>query len=676
MKSSIVLLFTLLWVGLSLPTIAEAQFFAELSYNLWRDECPKYSAEESGTLCPSPLEKTSPQAQKLRTNMGDVAERALLGSLAAEKSKIYECTLTQFSSLQNNPQDTQTFLDDYVAKLILLGHEKRTINELRRKQGKSKADLENYDRAIQRAEALLRSMPFADLKPFQEVIQFTAQQYDQYTPDRLETWLPGKLKGLLQKALPAAKTQILKDKAILDTGAETFGESLENTQREVLAQDSELIASFRQKSKGSEKNITPTLCRIDAKYGRGAQYRDNALLGVSLLALPATGLLRVGAAGVTSSLKGISTLSSLSVRSAAVLRVLAASGGTTFGISQIHKSCIAQHTELASENKSDQDPANSCDGNILKSQIQENCVLAATLSALGLPLSAKGVKETYAQLQKAITVKKNQDAAIQKAHQVGRGEIGEDGNLAKVGNYTFSQKRKKAQILKEAGVGKKERRKLFENKTVGDGDYIEELIDIENEIVKIEKASWRSQGGAMDLSDDLISLRSELDEALDASPTEMPERLSKLREKLSKIATQKEAPASALRVEDILENPKALRSGQAVPLNPGAKNPVAIKFDTEAIDDLSKAEKNIVQKFVNSLRVGVAGDSIDPTKIKYLSGLDHGSKGKVFEVRIINRGHQRLLGCYQNGLFTVLKYDPHAPETVQGFNLRYKDLCK
>lgn len=370
-------------------------------------------------------------------------------------------------------------------------------------------------------------------------------------------------------------------------------------------------------------------------------------------------------------------MGSVSVRSAAVLRVLAAAGGTTLAVSQIHKSCIAQHTELASENTHNpNNRGNTCDGNILKSQIQENCILAATLGTLGLPLSAKGVKDAYAHLQKAISVKKNQEAAIQKAHQVGRGEVGEDGSLAKVGNYTFSQKRQKAQILKEAGIGKKERRKLFENKTVGDGEYIEELIDIESQIAKIETASWRKQGGAKNLSDDLISLKSDLDEALDASPAEMPERLAKLREKLLKIETQKDVPTSAVRVEDILENPKALRTGQVVPLNPGAKNPVAIKFEAEAIDDLSKAEKNIVQKFVNSLRVGVAGDSIDPTKIKYLSGLDHGSKGKVFEVRIINRGHQRLLGCYQNGLFTVYKYDPHAPETVQGFNLRYKDLCK
>ena len=64
--------------------------------------------------------------------------------------------------------------------------------------------------------------------------------------------------------------------------------------------------------------------------------------------------------------------------------------------------------------------------------------------------------------------------AIIEAHRIGVGEEGADGSPAGIDNYTDAQKKRKARILKEAGIPPNERRILFENGivgSVGDGGH-------------------------------------------------------------------------------------------------------------------------------------------------------------------------------------------------------------
>lgn len=645
---------------------ALGQSVAELSYNLIHEKCAEYSAAEMSRSC---VKKADSELNDLKKNMSEVSEATLLGSLALEKNESLTCADTQLSFLQGHHKEAEAFVDDYTHKLILLGHEKRFLNELRKKNNKSKEELEEYDRALKRSEALLRSLRFAELGPFKDVIQYVAQQYDQYTPDRLQEWLPAQVKKLLKKAITQSIEEVNRDRVIYLKGSLSMGASLSTAQRESLAQDQELVESFLKKSQTSGADTLATWCRVNAKYGDGARYRDNALLGVSLLSLPATGLLRVGAA-----------FGQVSVRSANILKVAAGAAGGTLAVTQLYKSCIDERTELGSEKTSPSEESASCDGNILKSQIQENCSLIASLSALSIPLSAKGVKDAFAALTRNET---NRAAAIKKAHEIGRGQVGEDGTAAKVGNYTFQQKLKKARTLKDASIAKEERRKLFESGKVGDGDYIDELIKIEDEIAQFEKNVWKSQGANKGTTDDLIALRAKLDEAMDAPADEMAQRISKLREELGLLGKAKPgaAPATSSNVgtlNDIIENPQSLRTGKPIPLNNDAKNPIIIKFEADAIDDLAKADKVVVNKFVHSLQMSTAGNNaIDPTRIKYLNELEHGSKGKAFEVRVPSQtGHQRLLGCFQGGIFTILKYNPHAPSDKKGYQHLYKDMCR
>lgn len=62
-----------------------------------------------------------------------------------------------------------------------------------------------------------------------------------------------------------------------------------------------------------------------------------------------------------------------------------------------------------------------------------------------------------------------QQEAVIRAHLVGVGELGLDGTMAKVSNYTLAQLRRKNELLKEAGFTKEEIRVLMEGTIVGIG---------------------------------------------------------------------------------------------------------------------------------------------------------------------------------------------------------------
>ena len=65
------------------------------------------------------------------------------------------------------------------------------------------------------------------------------------------------------------------------------------------------------------------------------------------------------------------------------------------------------------------------------------------------------------------TLTQQEVEALEKAHLVGKGEVGKNGQPAGVGNYTLAQLRKKAEVLKRAGFSEQEIRKLMEDRVVG-----------------------------------------------------------------------------------------------------------------------------------------------------------------------------------------------------------------
>lgn len=103
------------------------------------------------------------------------------------------------------------------------------------------------------------------------------------------------------------------------------------------------------------------------------------------------------------------------------------------------------------------------------------------LKLLGL-LEEKGTKA----LARELTI--DEISAIEQAHLVGKGEPGRNGKPASIDNYTEAQLREKAEILRQAGFDKEERRALITSGTVGeDAAKVLDKFDLEVEKVGAAK---------------------------------------------------------------------------------------------------------------------------------------------------------------------------------------------
>ena len=120
----------------------------------------------------------------------------------------------------------------------------------------------------------------------------------------------------------------------------------------------------------------------------------------------------------------------------------------------------------------------------------KSCLLSASLASLpitlpiiglsgialakklrGTKVSSQAVPSSSAEKAEEVLGTKlssSQKKAIEEAHLVGQGQVGRDGTPARIGNYTEDQLRRKAEILKQAGLSSSQRRTLMEKGIVGD----------------------------------------------------------------------------------------------------------------------------------------------------------------------------------------------------------------
>ena len=100
-------------------------------------------------------------------------------------------------------------------------------------------------------------------------------------------------------------------------------------------------------------------------------------------------------------------------------------------------------------------------GNVVKNYYQKEVTGSPQVDRIGLGEFALSRKLTP-----------QQGVAIEKAHLVGKGQIGKDGTPARIGNYTSTQLRDKIKILRDAGFSRADRRKLVEDGVVGISDRV------------------------------------------------------------------------------------------------------------------------------------------------------------------------------------------------------------
>jgi hypothetical protein len=191
------------------------------------------------------------------------------------------------------------------------------------------------------------------------------------------------------------------------------------------------------------------------------------------------------------------------------------------------------------------------------------------------------------------------------------------------------------------------------------------------------------------IADKIVVLQIELEDLL-AGDKLTHANMKNFERKLDNTLREIDAPSSKLQAavapvkpkstEDQLEEMILGHSEVGAPvrisLDSQAPRPRVLEFDPVALSELRGAAIPVKRKFVDSLKTGAKLFEIDPAKIRLLPNAGRGELGTPFEVIIINHGHQRLFGCFKDGVFRVLRYDPHAPEQRAGTLNRYGNLCK
>lgn len=437
-------------------------------------------------------------------------------------------------------------------------------------------------------------------------------------------------------------------------------------------------------------------CRLESRFGKGQDQLDRISFAGSLVATGGASLsirapLLLGRALATGTkLKKVSLLASKTLLGVA-------SGLTTVDIlREIDRECPASNLQKQNQGETCNIDSSDWVDSEYRKQAESNCILSIVLAASPLPFIAKGAHQIKKQRQRQaplieyqppnINFTSEQIKAIDEAHLIGRGEKGLDGTPARIGNYTRRQLFLKTKRLKKAGIDRTSRRQLVESGRVGDDESLELLMSFEetlgglrSDLSKTMKQKTINGQNIAQLESDLLRLESEFEQLINMQnlpPTDFLERFKSEIERFRQ--SMHVAPDNAPQnpPDFLFKNPNQIQSGQPISISPDIGDRFFITFEERPLRDLLLAENSIVRKMMEAMRAGYQNQQFDPSKIRFLSSLNEGNKGKPFEVRIVNKGHQRLFGCMKNGNLQILKYDPHAPETKEGTIARYKDLCR
>ena len=384
--------------------------FAEFSYKLLNGECPKSQDQ------PVLIDKncTTAETQEKRTalllrDFGQISEDAFFASLADERGNALSCARDQVASLLSNPDDKKHFAEDTTAKLILLLNEKKTMDGLRPAIGHDRPNAEgaqpgtaayDYKKSRLRAEAILASIPFSQTTGMRNLINMISSQDDFIISGDLVEGVQKYINESAQKALPAIEKELGEGADAMRQAVASSGRSLNDKTRESLAQDTDLIESFRQKNPQLESTLRSTACRVDSKYGKGAQYRDTAVTAALILGTgAASGVLRAGAAELIANVTGAAARGAIPFRAAGVLRVTAAAMESAVPLDQIYNACFNSSSSVRGKAVSV-----TCERSVLTSLQNENCALNASLSLLGVGAISSATKEALALLRAPVGV--------------------------------------------------------------------------------------------------------------------------------------------------------------------------------------------------------------------------------------------------------------------------------
>jgi hypothetical protein len=428
-----------LLMSLLLPASSQAGVWETLargSNRVFNERCSQRSTQPgpdagSGDAQPGPRATPDPNcslhqdpARALTQNARLISQETYLAALADERAKTDQCASDFIRQLQGGPARDR-YVSDLADKTRMMADVmvkiQSTMHRLSQLSGQTPALRERREREapplreeLRRAQAALaaieNSIPLGTQSDIQAVIRSHMQKMVEpmitlgaisgARPAEMGALDESKFRSDLSAALGRAQASIDGDIRTLREGVASGGTRLDRATRESLAQDRDLIESFLARNPGLRSGVGPVACEVDAAYGRGAEARDQALLvgsiGLTVASLGVGAVARGGAAAVSLSTPArlASARGVISLRSARILSSAAMGVDSVAGLQQVDTACFQNQrgTRVSATGPSE----NRCESFSLESMEGESCVLAASLTALGVGLGSEAAQRLAA----------------------------------------------------------------------------------------------------------------------------------------------------------------------------------------------------------------------------------------------------------------------------------------
>lgn len=359
-------------------------------------------------------------------------------------------------------------------------------------------------------EAIFHSIPLSgtpEVKKLLEDYAYSKSAADGADPAKSIETLDKNLDANIAKAYGQSSQSLRSSAKDLLQQGKGSGADIDRGTRYALLSDPAVTEKVIESAGTDNKEImTGIACRADQRYHSGADALDRTVMVGSLVISGGAGLVlrggaiaaRVGLAANEIRMAGLLSVNAMRTLEYSAMG-LSAGLDSMAAYSQIDKSCGSKTPTTLAHGT---DSSRQCVAAPTVDQLgQDSCVLAVSLSALGFttalaPTLLKGERVAATEMRAVANGTKSldpavgatlnseqrlstaseilgrplsseQQKAVMAAHDVGAGQIGKDGSLASVGNYTTPQLREKAATLKAAGFNDKEIRQLMESGIVG-----------------------------------------------------------------------------------------------------------------------------------------------------------------------------------------------------------------
>lgn len=417
-------LFQILILNMSLILPVQAglmESLASLSSNITGNTCVEgHDHGDSAVPCEYPETHLSPLQTEAGALANIVTENSYFVGLAEIRKADFECAINYVESTKGDSEKLAALTNEVSEKLVayselnadvvnLMGRIAQKANVaryLRNTEEKAAAETElaglrDQLRRMQIATAAIRSsVPLIHLAPIDRLFQQHSVQLNEPSTQirnqerpAAETMRPldhTQFTNDFREALNQTLGSLRSDVTTLNNGIESGGIEFDRSMRESLAQDLGLLETYQVQNPNQTTEMRELACEIDARFGSGAQTRDQILnfgsIGLTLASFGIGGIIRGGAAVGANFFNGarVAALSGMmSMRSANVLSAVAIGLDVGAGINEIGRSCFGdsmQNTVRLS--------AGSCHEPTIEQNNQDNCVLASSLTALGIGLAS------------------------------------------------------------------------------------------------------------------------------------------------------------------------------------------------------------------------------------------------------------------------------------------------